>query len=62
VAVSVKMSVFCNFAPCNVLEIDRCFRGTYCLHHQGDAPTSQKAVILSYLGYSASVRFVKSSG
>jgi hypothetical protein len=32
---NVKMTVFWNVAPCNLVEIDRRFRGAYCLHHQG---------------------------
>jgi hypothetical protein len=31
-----KMTVFWNVAPCSLVEIDRCFRATYCLHHQCD--------------------------
>jgi hypothetical protein len=30
------MTVFCDVAPCSLTEIDRLFRGDYCLHHQGD--------------------------
>jgi hypothetical protein len=32
--VSVKMTAFWNVAPCSLVEIDRRFRGAYCLHHQ----------------------------
>jgi hypothetical protein len=35
-AVSMKMTVFWDAAPCSLVEIDRRFRGTYCLHHRGD--------------------------
>jgi hypothetical protein len=35
-AASMKMRVFCDIAPCSLVGIDRCFRGVYCLHHQGD--------------------------
>jgi hypothetical protein len=31
-----KVTVFRDVAPCSLLEIDRSFRGAYCLHHQGD--------------------------
>jgi hypothetical protein len=34
-AVSMKMTVFWNVAPCSLVEIDRRFRGAYYLHHQG---------------------------
>jgi hypothetical protein len=27
--------VFWDVAPCSLLEIYLCFRGAYCLHHQG---------------------------
>jgi hypothetical protein len=28
-----KMAVFWEVAPCNLVEIDRRFKGAYCLHH-----------------------------
>jgi hypothetical protein len=28
--------VFSDVAPCRFVEIDGRFRGSYCLHHQGD--------------------------
>jgi hypothetical protein len=31
----MKMAVFLDVAPCSLVEIDRRFRGAYCLHHQG---------------------------
>jgi hypothetical protein len=31
-----KMSVFWDLAPCSLVVVDRCLRGAYCLHHQGD--------------------------
>jgi hypothetical protein len=31
-ATSMKMAVFWDFAPCSLLDTDRSFRGTYCLH------------------------------
>jgi hypothetical protein len=33
---SMKMTVFWVIAPCSLVEVYRRFRGTYCLHHQGD--------------------------
>jgi hypothetical protein len=27
--------LFWDVAPCSLVEIDQCFRGAYCLHHQG---------------------------
>jgi hypothetical protein len=34
-AVSMKMMAFLGIAPYSLIEVDRCFRGTYCLRHQG---------------------------
>jgi hypothetical protein len=35
-ATSMKMIVIWDAAPCSLVEIDQHFRGSYCLHHQGD--------------------------
>jgi hypothetical protein len=32
---SIKMTVFCDFTPCGLVEIYRYFRGANCLHHPG---------------------------
>jgi hypothetical protein len=32
----MKMTAFWDIAPCSLIEVDRHFRGAYCLHHQGD--------------------------
>jgi hypothetical protein len=32
---SMKMAVFCDVAPCSLVEVYRCLRGA-CCHHQGD--------------------------
>jgi hypothetical protein len=34
-ATSLKTVALWNITPCSLMEVDRCFRGTYCLHHQG---------------------------
>jgi hypothetical protein len=54
-AVSTKVTAFCDIAPCSFVEIDRRFRGAYYSHHQGtdDGDISQKAVIFTQLPYSA---------
>jgi hypothetical protein len=31
----MKMAVFGNVELCSLVDTDRCFRGAYCLHHQG---------------------------
>jgi hypothetical protein len=33
---SVRMTAFWDIAPCSRVEVDRSFRGGYCLHHQSD--------------------------
>jgi hypothetical protein len=35
-AVRTKMAVFWVAAPCSLVEVYQRFRGTCCLHHQGD--------------------------
>jgi hypothetical protein len=35
-AVNMKMAVVCVVEPCSLVEVYRRFRGTCCLHHQGD--------------------------
>jgi hypothetical protein len=35
-AASMKMAVFWVVALCSLVEVYRRFRGTCCLHHQGD--------------------------
>jgi hypothetical protein len=32
----MEITVFLNIAQCNLLEVYRRFRGTYCLRHHGD--------------------------
>jgi hypothetical protein len=32
----MKLRIFWDVLPCSLLNFDRCFRGTCCLHHQGD--------------------------
>jgi hypothetical protein len=33
---SMKMIVFWDVVPCSLVDIDRRFRGAYCLHHHPD--------------------------
>jgi hypothetical protein len=35
-AASMKFRVFWDVLPCSEVDVDRCFRGKYCLHHLGD--------------------------
>jgi hypothetical protein len=39
------MSIFWDVAPCSLVEIDRCFRGAYCLHHQGDVGPTHNRIL-----------------
>jgi hypothetical protein len=47
------MAVFWDVTPCSLIDTDRSFRGTYCLHYQGfgqylpglHGATSQKTAI-----------------
>jgi hypothetical protein len=39
-ATSMKTDVFRGVAPCSLVDIDQHFRGAYCIHRQGDHPTS----------------------
>jgi hypothetical protein len=38
----MNMTAFWDTAPCSFVEVDRCFRGAYCLRHQGDVGGSLK--------------------
>jgi hypothetical protein len=35
---SMNMTALWDIAPCSLIEVDRRFRGSNCLHHQGDRP------------------------
>jgi hypothetical protein len=43
-AASMKMIAFTEIALCSLVEVDRRFRGAYCLHHQGDETVMLEAV------------------
>jgi hypothetical protein len=32
----MEVRAFWDMAPCSLVEVDRRFRGSYCLHHKGD--------------------------
>jgi hypothetical protein len=34
----MKMEAIWDIAPCSLFEVVRRFRGTFCLHHQGNHP------------------------
>jgi hypothetical protein len=54
-----KTSVVWGVAPCCLAEIGRCFRGTFCLHHQDDGPTRFNNPVDSHL-HTRSLENVKS--
>jgi hypothetical protein len=45
-AMSIKMAVSWNIAPCSLIDTDGSFRGLYCLHHQSDS--SSETSVSSY--------------
>jgi hypothetical protein len=56
----MKITVFWDVSPCNLVEVYRCFRGAHFLHHQDDraddgaatrlhGATPQKTVIFNIL-------------
>jgi hypothetical protein len=60
-AASVKMTVFRVDGPCNHVELNRRYRGTYCFHHQGvheikrnydpvDSPLNANVLFFSFYG------------
>jgi hypothetical protein len=42
-ATSMKVAVSWDVTPCSLVEIDRQFRGAYCLHHQDNESTTKQA-------------------
>jgi hypothetical protein len=39
----LKFRVFWDVAPCSEIDVDRRFRGAYCLHYQGDRPLKRRS-------------------
>jgi hypothetical protein len=39
-----QRTTFSDVAPCSLVDIDRRFGGTYCLHHQGNADGGSKHI------------------
>jgi hypothetical protein len=40
----MKTTAFRNTAPCSLVEVDRIYRGTYCLHYRGNVAVMMEAV------------------
>jgi hypothetical protein len=38
----MKIKAFWDMVPCNLVELDRPFRGAYCHHYQGDDGGSKR--------------------
>jgi hypothetical protein len=43
------MTVFWDVAPCGLVEVNRRFRGGYCLHHQGNLMIEAASSVLANL-------------
>jgi hypothetical protein len=48
VAKTMKISVLWDVAPCCLVDIDRRFRGAYCLHYKGEAVSSSETSVSIY--------------
>jgi hypothetical protein len=46
----MKITVFRVVALCSLVEVDRRFRGTYCLHHQGVRPLNRRLISMRLHG------------
>jgi hypothetical protein len=41
---SLNMTIFWDVTPCSLVDTDRCLRGAYCLHHQGDCSETSVSI------------------
>jgi hypothetical protein len=48
---SMKITAFWDTAPCSLVEVNRCFRGEYCLHHASIVALTTQAVLTSETVY-----------
>jgi hypothetical protein len=48
-AASMKFRILWDVLPCSQVDVDRRFRGAYCLHHQSDAARTSETSIYIYL-------------
>lgn len=39
IKIILKIAVFWDSSPCSLVDTDKCFRGVYCIPHQGDLPS-----------------------
>jgi hypothetical protein len=54
---TLKFRVFWDVAPCSHVEVDRRFRGAYCLHHQGNFTKTLK--FMNRFNYSLHIQPIK---
>jgi hypothetical protein len=54
-----KMAVFWVAGPCRLAELYQRFRGTCCLHHQGDETTQKRALFFFTAVRTAKPTYVK---
>jgi hypothetical protein len=43
----MKKSIFWDAAPFSLVDIGRCFRGTYCLYYQGDETVNSSEALVN---------------
>jgi hypothetical protein len=43
------MTVFWDFTPCSLVEVYRCFRGAWRLHHQGDEYAAARCLLIALM-------------
>jgi hypothetical protein len=51
----MKMAVFWVVVPCSLAEVSRRFRGTCCLHHQGDRGAAARGLLITLMMEAASI-------
>jgi hypothetical protein len=61
-AASMKMAALWNVAPCSPMEVDRCFRGANCLHHQVDELRRSTFMRLHGAAFQKAVFFMMDTG
>jgi hypothetical protein len=48
IKIAVKMAVFWDVAPYSLVDINQCFRGAYCFHHQDDESLLMMEAVRSF--------------
>jgi hypothetical protein len=57
----MKIIAFRDIVPCSLVEVDRCFRGAYCLHHQVNEAirTSETSVYFNVFEWLTILLFIR---